>query len=135
MKIQGIIEKKEITEDTEWTRGVFFIDGTRYSTFDKKIIDNCSKGDYVEFEAVQKEKDGRTFNNLTSMKLLDSKPEVVKPGLVIKEPGDATRWLNKNGNGYIKDPVGLAIEVYCGMDVKNMIKAIDLVKQAKEAFE
>ena len=63
----------------------------------------------------------------------------------IVKPGE----VKKNGrNPYDKDPVGLAVDVFCAMMdkpaskeigqdlmVECMEKAIELVKQAKEAFE
>ena len=130
--MKGIIEKKEVKETDDWKRAAFMIEGKRYSTFDEAIIDSCSKGDYVEFEAVQKEKNGMTFNNLTSMKKLDEQPESVK----LDYPN--ARWDKpKNGNGSMY--AAYAKDIFCILEGEplgeRMQQAIDLVKQAKEAFE
>ncbi|KKK79592.1 hypothetical protein LCGC14_2831940, partial [marine sediment metagenome] len=67
---------------------------------------------------------------------VDKKPEVVRPG-------EAKTWKSNGRNPYDKDPVGLAVDVFCALREKNpdefvdktMERAIATVKQAREAFE
>ena len=88
-----------------------------------------------------------TFNNLTSMKKLDEQPESVKPGFsnIVKDyPVQPNKPKNGNGSMY----TAYAKDIFCAMMdkpaskeigqdmmVECMAKAIELVKQAKEAFE
>ena len=99
-----------------------------------------AKGDEV---VINYEKKG-DFNNIKSIR---PDVEVVKvpSGLYIgHEPCPARKSVK--GSAYEKDPVGLAVEVFCAMhtyavskaevvDIKSIMKcSIDLVKQAQKAF-
>lgn len=60
---------------------------------------------------------------------------------VPQKPGEVRKSVK--GSAYEKDPVGLAVELWCAMRENNnetddkdlMSKCIELVKQAKKAFE
>ena len=138
MKIQGIIEDKEVTQKDDWTRAVFVIGGKKYSTFDSEIIKNFSKGQSVEMETKQVEKDGKTYNNMTSMKILEGDAAITQK----------VAHNGSNGNGcrtpeqmIMCEMTSYAKDIFCAMYEKDFNKedlmnmAINLIKQAKKAFE
>ncbi len=136
-KIQGTIEKKEFSEGKSekglWRRCVFTINGKKYSTFDTKIMDEFAVDEFVEMEGEQKDQ----YWNMKTMEKIEE-PEIKHQKIDGKNP-------------YEKDPVGLAVEIFCELmkfqpivekqeideynHEKVMEKSIELVKQAKEAFE
>ena len=73
MKINGRIENKEVVQGDDWTRAVFVIDGKKYSTFDDKIYNVFKTGDIIEMETKETVKDGKTYNNMVSMKKSEEK--------------------------------------------------------------
>ncbi len=133
MKITGIIEAKAQNEGVGKTTGkpyiryLFTINGKGYSTFDDKIFKEFNIGQSVEMEG---EQDGAFFNMKTMKMAEGDAAEVVK----VAQNG------SKNGNGsmyasYAKD-IFCALPIVDGATLKDqMQQAIDLVKQAKEAFE
>ncbi len=135
MKIQGIIEAKKLGKSGEgefgaWQVYEFTINGKRYSTFKQSVYDMFVVGQSVEIEGEATEKGF----NMKTMKLVEGDVAAVE-----KVPQNAP---NKR-NPYDKDPVGLAVEVYCttldkgiSADPKLVMEnAIEVVKQAREAFE
>ena len=133
MKITGIIEAKAQNEGVGKTTGkpyiryLFTINGKGYSTFDDKIFKEFNIGQSVEMEG---EQDGAFFN-MKTMKLVEG--DVVETEKVADK-------VSNGQNPYAKDPVGLAVEIFCVIDkgqdhATYMNQAIALVKQAKEAFE
>ena len=93
--------------------------------FPRKYCHECSAAKKASYSA------GDTPKQQTSTAQPVNAP-IVKPGEV-----------KKNGrNPYDKDPVGLAVEIFCALLANKpdngeviMTVAIKLVKQAKEAFE
>ncbi len=73
----------------------------------------------------------------------ERKPEVVRPGYPKRheEVKNTQRGIKNGRNPYDKDPVGLATDIFCEIYDDNkpvfeqMQEAIELVKQAREAFE
>ena len=142
MKIQGIIEAKNlgksgVSEFGAWQVHEFTINGKRYSTFKQSVYDMFSVGQSVEMEGETTEKGF----NMKSMKLVE--------GDVVKVEKVAPKSSN-GANPYAKDPVGLAVDIFVasiqdaivnGVVVNSdnvielMKQSINLVKQARKAFE
>jgi len=138
MEIIGLIQEKQagatgVTKaGIPWSRFVFIVNGKKYSCFEKKYFDKFNIGDNVKITGDIKD----NYFNMKSMELADEKPEVVK---VPKE----TKVSNGNGSMY----ASYAKDIFCAIVDPNrfakegvnfneaMDKAIELVKQAKEAFE
>ena len=85
MKINGIIEEKKLGKSGEgpygpWQCYVFTMNGNRYSSFKKEHYDAVKVGDAVEVEGEQTDKGF----NMKEIKLLDVKPEVVKPEVAMR---------------------------------------------------
>ena len=136
--MKGIITKfdnsKTGTSDYgDWRLAILTIDGKNYSSFEDL---DCGYGDEVDFDPV--EKDGK-------MNIVKGTLKVLEKG---KDPAPKQTDTNVRDHRYDKDPVGLAVEVFNGMmsklvEVKQpvieanviMVSAIDLVKQAQEAFK
>lgn len=132
MKIQGVIEAKSNEEGTSkttglpYTRYLFTINGQSYSTFDSVIYEKFKVGQIVEMDGEQK---GQFYNMKTMTELGEMPIELVKLGdKVAEKPSNGATKV------YPKDPVGLAIEIYCAKDI-TMADAVALTKAAKEAFE
>jgi len=118
---EGKVSKKP------FTRWVFIIDDKKYSTFDAKIGDTFKAGQEVEMEG---EQDG-AFWNMKTMKLL-AETEKVDSVTPKSNNGFTTMYVS-----YAKDTfLGLLnLETAKGIEPAGVMKlAIDLVKQAKEAF-
>lgn len=134
MKITGRIEKKEDSAGTsdkgEWVRSSYTIDGKKYSTFDKKIIDTFKVGENVELET-KTSADGK-YENMVSMKLLNEKVEFESAPKVAKNGSNQTSFYT----AYAKD---IFVEMHDKdsdiNEANTMELAINLVKQAREAFE
>lgn len=118
--------------------------------------------DLVNLNVVQTEKDGRTYQNIRGFAMDDEvdgkeieENAYVKPQKFVGVDGDKDhKELSgeyiKKGSAYEKDPVGLAVEVFCKIyeeqqararegqagetETAIMKKAENLVKQAQKAF-
>jgi len=131
MIIRGIIEGKaqdegiSKTTNQPYTRYVFTVNEKKYSTFDEGIYALFKVGDTVDIEGEMKGK----FFNMENMKLAE---------------GDAAipeKVAEKGSNGQTAMYVSYAKDIFCALytieyDEKIIMQqAIDLVKQAKTAFE
>ena len=82
-KKQGLIEAKSLAKaKTGSSYSTFVIDGKKYNTFDKDIIDTFQIDDYVEMEG---EMEGN-FWNMKTMRKIDNPSGAVKAE-VVKIPG------------------------------------------------
>jgi len=132
--INGTIESVSCTEGTgkdgkAYKRWLFVIDGKKYSTFDSKIGEAFKTGQKIEMEGQQKGQ----FWNMETMKEFAGVVKMAQSG-------------SKSQNGTASMYVSYAKDVFCAMwsskgpetpEIAGQIMnlSIDLVKQAKEAFE
>uniref|UniRef100_A0A6H1ZUM4 Uncharacterized protein n=1 Tax=viral metagenome TaxID=1070528 RepID=A0A6H1ZUM4_9ZZZZ len=125
--ITGVAREEGIGKTGKpFTRWVFSINDKKYSTFDAKIGDVFKAGMNIEMEG---EQDGVYWN----MKTMKEFAQTEKPG--------TTTPMAKNNHttmyvSYAKDIFICLVEKFGTGAVKEQMQvAIDLVKQAKEAFE
>ena len=151
MEISGVIESKVLGKSGEGPHGpyqvyVFMVDGKRYSTFKKDIYDKFAVGQSVKITGTENDKG---YFNMSDMIAADN-VEVYKPGEEIYKQKYVEKVGKANGNGsmyaaYAKDIFVVLSQInadFAGKDADlytpekdQMDIAIDLVKQAKEAFE
>ena len=135
---EGIIEGKTMAQAKNGKPYcIFTVDGKKYTSFEDKVYQAFNVGQAVKIGG---EQDGQYWN-MKTMVLLDKPVQVVIPGIPgipgehIKQgsvPNDRTTTMYVS---YAKD-IFVAI---CGNTMEesqeDMENAINLVKQAKEAFE
>ena len=145
-EISGIIESKVLGKSGEGPHGpyqvyVFMVDGKRYSTFKKDIYDKFAVGQSVKITGTENDKG---YFNMSDMIAADN-VEVYKPGEEIYKQKYVEKVGKANGNGSMY--AAYAKDIFCAIvgdtgtkwtedtwkDCMNI--AINLVKQAKEAFE
>lgn len=148
MEIEGTIESKKFDKEgvgktgQPWKRWIIRLNGTDYSTFDEVIYNKFNPGDAVRLHGEQK---GAYFN-MKSIEPLDKAPEVQKIGerndLAVYNAG----YKKGNGSMYASYAKDVFIELYhrfittaptsAEVNTEEIMKdAIEVVKQAKEAFE
>ena len=139
-EISGVIESKVLGKSGEGPHGpyqvyVFMVDGKRYSTFKKDIYDKFAVGQSVKITGTENDKG---YFNMSDMIAVDGEVPVVKVNEV-KTKYDP-KITSSMYAAYAKD-------IFCAIvgdtgtkwtedtwkDCMNI--AINLVKQAKEAFE
>ena len=139
--IYGVIERKSteegITNGKSWERTVFTIDEKDYSTFDEKIAKEFKVGDHIKVNL--KKKEDSKYWNMQSMTMAEKGTEDisnVQPEKVVSSPDrNKTMYVS-----YAKDIFCALItsetkKDFSGDELKNGMKnAIELIKQAKEAF-
>lgn len=131
-------EDKKYGAGKRYTR--FKTDQGWISSFDKKVIEKMkdSVDKCVSVEITTDDDDREKITKFygpakenSEDEVDDEKPEVIRPG----------ERKSVKGSAYEKDPVGLAVEVFCSLygkedltPTKLMTYAADLVKQAQEEF-
>ena len=104
----------------------------------KACVDIVESGDFMNIKKCYGEAEELVAEVMQGTeKERDDYVEVVKPGIPVK-PGERK---SVKGSAYEKDPVGLAVDVFCNIwregfnATVTMTTAIDLVKQARKHFE
>jgi len=137
---QGTIKSIEVSKGAsdkgEWTKYLFkMTDGKNYSTFDSVIGKAFESGDTVEFTGEQSGK----YWNLKSMHKIDAINirQTIKPMDIIAPQDFGKQDDTSFYTSYAKDIfISLLEKTNMNLDDEETIMrdAIDLVKQAREAF-
>jgi len=137
-------EDKKYGANKRYTR--FKTDQGWMGCFDKQTIDKLkdSEGECVSVEVLtdnsDRQKITKFYGKATANEVKEyddmENPEVIKPGNVVRK--------SVKGSAYEKDPVGLAVDVFCAVRISStgtddakydMKYCISLVKEAQKAFQ